>query len=145
MQHLCILSEREHLKAKREISKHFRDIKVTCWNPLIIPETVHELSISLNSAPKAGNIHSAVRVIYRLSWTETETTRFNTYLRWTTWPLQARANERPYGERSLMAQVLLVILLSSSEYTLTFPEQMCHARAVTEDHFPFFFFYILSF
>lgn len=49
----------------------------------------------------------------------------------------ARADERPYGERSRMAHVLLVILLSSSEYTLTFPEQMCHARAVTEDHFHF--------
>lgn len=31
-----------------------------------------------------------------------------------------------------MAQVLLVILLSSLEYTLTFPEQMCHAQAVPE-------------
>lgn len=134
------LSEREHLKSKREISQHFRDNKLTRWNVFIIPETVHELQISLNSAPKAGKIYSVVQLIYPLSWTETETTHFNTYLGWATWPLQARANERPYGERSLMAQVLLVILLSSAEYTLTYPEQMCHARAVTEDHFHFFLF-----
>ena len=47
----------------------------------------------------------------------------------TTWPIQAKANEWPDGVRSLMAEVSLVIPLSSPEYTLPFYKSVMNKAA----------------